>query len=411
MRRRPIRWRIAIVMVVVLGLSSCATEPERPASAVRLESLPPEARAVLAEAQSALDDGRYDDGLRAADRLDVLVPALPETALLRGRLRFAMGQLDEAADEYEEALRRDPGLEGVRHNLGNIAFHEHRFSDAARWYRAEAERFETPRPWHGLGGAYAALGRADSARLSYEHAMTLDPAYVPARISLAAWHEENGDLDAALALLTPLLSDNREDKDLAYRIGALHARAGNPDAAAPILRDVVEAEPWNFSALLALGQALQQQGDPEADTLLARAAAVREEQSVVERLERQLRTVPDNLGRQVALAEAYRRTGRLDDALETYQVALGQRPDNASLLTNVGVLLLQRNDTANGVAYLRRAVAADSTFGPAWINLWAHYGRTGDQRRAEEAFARARRHAPDHPAVQAFEQRRAAIKR
>ena len=398
---------LVVVLVAGSSLLGCKPEAERPSSEVRLEALSPEARSALAEAQQALDAGRFDDGFRALDRLDALSPAMPEAALLRGRLLFSIGRLDEAAHEYERALELDPSLEGVRHNLGNIAFQEHRFADAARWYRAEAERFDTPRPWHGLGGAYLSLGRADSARLAFERSIALAPDYVPARVSLAAWHEENGDLEAALALLTPALAKDPENVDLAYQVGSLYVRTGDPDAAVPLLRRVEEAETWNFSALLALGQALQQHGDPEAESVLARAAAVRKEQAVIERLERNVRDAPDDLNRRIALANAYRGTGQLRDALEAYQAALGQRPDNASLLTNIGVLLLQLDMPEAGLDHLRRAVAADSTFGPAWINLWAQYGRAGDQRRAEAAFARARRYAPDHPAVQAFEQRRA----
>lgn len=237
------RWHIIAVLLAGTGLAACEPEPQRAASEVRLEALSPEERSALAQAQDALDAGRFADGLRAADRLDALVPEMPESALLRGRLLFAVGRLDEAAREYEKALQRDVSLEGVRHNLGNIAFHEHRFADAVRWYRAEAERFDTPRPWHGLGGAYAALGRVDSARFAFKQAMTIDPDYVPARISLAEWHQENGDPDAALALLAPTLAEHPEDIDLAYRVGALHARTGNPGAAVPLLRSVVEAEP------------------------------------------------------------------------------------------------------------------------------------------------------------------------
>jgi tetratricopeptide (TPR) repeat protein len=391
--------------VLVVG---CGTEPPPAASEQRLSSLPSDVLAVLGEGQRALDEGRYAGGLDAVRRLDTLAPMLPEAAMLHGRLLASIGQRDEAAAAYREALARDSLLEGVRHNLGNLAFEDQRYADAARWYRAEAERFDTPRPWHGLGGAYNALGRADSARLAFEQAIDLAPDYFPARLSLAEWHETSGDFDAALALLEPSLTARFDDLTLAYRVGALRLRTGEPGAAESLLRRVVEAEPWNYGALLALGQSLQQQGDPDAELFFERAAIVREEQALVERLERQVRSAPADLGRRVALGDAYRRTGRHRDALETFRVALGQRPQNAPLLTNVGVLLLQLEAPEDGLAHLQRAVAIDSTFGPAWLNLWMHYGREGDIEQAEAAFARVRRYAPDHPAVRAFEQRRAA---
>ena len=396
------RWIATLVLLMLLA--GCGEEPVQP-SKNRLASLPPDVRAALAEGQRALDAGRYADGLRAADRLDALAPTLPEAALLRGRLHASAGQLDEAAAAYKRALRRDPELQGVRHNLGNLAFEGQRYIEAVRWYRAEAERFDAARPWHGLGGAYTALGRADSARFAFERAIARDSNYAPARVSLAEWHEANGDMMEALTLLEPELVRRPDDPDLGYRVGVLRERVGDAEGAELLLRRVVEAEPWNYGAALSLGRALQQQGDPEAQVFFDLAAAVREEQAVVEGLERQVRATPGDLARRVALADAYRRTGRLRDALEAYRVALGQRPENASLLTNVGVLLLQLGAPDGGVSYLRRAVASDSTFGPAWLNLWTHYERTGEIEQAEAAFEQVRRYAPDYPAMQALERR------
>ncbi|MEL7361866.1 MAG: tetratricopeptide repeat protein [Bacteroidota bacterium] len=398
------------MLVLCVGwLAGCAGEPERASSETRLASLSDAARSALAEGQQALDERRYADGLGAITRLDSLAPDLPEAALLHGRLLAAMGRRSDAAFAYEQALDRDSTLEGVRHNLGNLAFEDQRYADAARWYRAEAERFNTPRPWHGLGGSYTALGRADSVRIAFEHALALDPDYDPARRSLAEWYEADGDPDAALDLLRPLLDRHPDDLDLITQVGLLHARTERRDEAEPLLRQAIEAEPWNYAAMLALAQVLRQQEEgTEADALFEQATAVREAQAVVERLERQVRAAPSDLRRRVALADAYRQTGRFRDALATYQAALGQRPDNASLLTNAGVLRLQLGDTQAGLDLLGQAVAADPTFGPAWVNLWMHYGRTGDLQRAEAAFDEAQRYAPDHPAVQAFLRQRAA---
>lgn len=401
------RQALPFLLIALLAVG-CQPEPPPSAAAERLATLSPLARTQLQRGQQALDARAFARGLQHADTLARLAPGLPEADFLRGRLLFELGHYDEAQAAYEAALAADPALEGIRHNLGNIAFQQRRYTDAVRWYRAEADRFDAPRPWHGLGGTYTALGQADSARIAYETALARDSTYAPARRSLAAWHETEGDFAEALRLLRPLHARHPNDLDLTYRVGALLARTGQPTAAVPLLRRVVDAQPWQFSAGFALGQALQQAGQlEEAETVLAEADRVRTEQEAVEWLERRVRDNPTNAAHHAALADAFRRTGRLADARASYEVALGLRPDNLLLQTNLAVLHLQTGEAPTGVRLLTNVLRADSTYAEAWLNLWLHYGRTGDRRRAAVAYDRARRYAPDHPTLRAFEARRA----
>src|SRR5450432_4087616 len=94
-------------------------------------------------------------------------------------------------------------------------------------------------------------------------------------------------------------------------------------------------------------------------------------------------------------AAAAARAGRVDQALEAYQSALGLAPTNAGLHHNVGVLLSRRGDLNGAEEHLLEAERLDPT-SPASSLAIGHLlyaaGRIAD---AALAFERALRRAPD----------------
>lgn len=383
-------------------LAVACTRPADPPARPPLEA---GAARLVARAQAALEAGAFATGLTLADSAIARAPGAPEPYFVRGRLRYELGRLDEARADYERVLRLAPDYEGAWHNLGNVAFRRRWFREAVRAYRREAETHPAARPWHGLGGAYETLGRADSARLAYERALTLDPGYAPAHAALADWYLREGDDAQALSHARAALDAAPGDPAARARLGMLLVRTGDPAGAVPLLRAAVDARPWDYGAWFNLGRGLQALGDPSAPAVLARADSVRAEQAAVERLRREARTSPDNLAKQVELADALRRSGRLDKALQTYHVALSLRPGNLPLLNNLGTLYLQRGDTTEALARYRDVLRQDSTYAETWLNLALHYARTGHRKAAEDALRKAFDYGRDNPVVQRFRRR------
>lgn len=394
---------LAALPLLVLLVSGCARKEKHEQ---QLPSpLSPSAARLVAEAQQALDRKMYTVGLALADSAVAAAPAAPEPYVIRGLLAFELGRMEQARHDYERALRLAPDRAGIRHNLGNVAFRQRRFREALRYYREELERHPAPRPWHALGGAYETLGRADSARWAYEQALRLDSAYAPAHAALADWHQREGEFDAALRHARAALRRLPDDVDARARVGLLLVQSGRYEEAVPLLRSVVERQPWRYGAWFNLGQALQRLGREDARETLARAEQVRAEQAVVERLEREARTSPESFTKQVELADALRRSGRLEEAMATYHRALSLRPDHLGLQNNLATLYLQLGDTTEALARYRDILRQDSTFAETWLNLGLHYARTGRRTEAEAAWQKAVTYGADNPTIQAMRNR------
>ena len=361
---------------------------------------------LVRSAQRALDLRDYVQGLAFADSAIAQAPLAPDGHFVQGLIFFEWGRMDEALASWHEVQRMQPDYPGLAHNLGNVAFQQRRYRDALVLYTRETGQSGDPDPWHALGTTYEVLGRASEARDAYMRAVAVDSGYAPAYAALADWHEREGEVRAALAHARDALALDSVHVAYRYRVGALLHRTGEPAAAIPHLRAVLDAQPWNYRAAFSLGQSLRDMGrKDEAEAVLARAVRLQAEQQDVERHGREARTRSESVRAQWAYADALRRTGRLAEALHAYHVALGLRPEDLTLQTNVATLHAQAGRYDEAEAWFYRILQADSTHAEAWVNLGLLYLSTGRRARADTAWHRAFRYGEGNPAVEAFRER------
>ena len=186
-----------------------------------------------------------------------------------------------------------------------------------------------------------------------------------------------------------------------------HLQGGNPAAAEPLLRQLLEREPYNADGLHLLGLvAYQTRRAEEAEGLIARAIAaggddpafhsnhgavlnsLRRPADAEAACRRAVALAPDyaeahnNLGLALELQE------RPDEAAEIYRRAIALAPGNAQALNNLGNVLRRRDDLDGAVAVYREAVAAAPDFAMAQANLGAALREGG---LVDEALAAGRR--------------------
>jgi tetratricopeptide (TPR) repeat protein len=118
------------------------------------------------------------------------LPAVEEAHLLfdRGVIFDALGRLDLASSDYSATLLVMPRFAPALNNRANVYRRQNRLAEARRDYLASlaAGNPQPEFPWCGLGEIAEAEGDLVTARNSYAHAVTANPAYAVAAERLAA---------------------------------------------------------------------------------------------------------------------------------------------------------------------------------------------------------------------------------
>ena len=284
--------------------------------------------------------GDYQTALVWADSADAYAPGLTDTHFFRGLVYSALKRYSQAAVAYERALAIDPEYQGARYNLGINATRQGKLQEAIGHFLEEERAYPTSPLYLEMGRTYAQLGEADSAKAAYRQALALDPANATAHLWLGQLHEDLGELDSALAHSQAGLGLHPENLDYRYVVGAQLYRLGRLDEAVTHLRPVAEEQAWHHGAQYNLSQALIRLGrGEEAERYQQRAEEAQVLLQEIDEAEEATRRVPTGLRHWLNLSDAYRRAGRLDDAIEAYQVAATLEPSNLYLQNNLANLL------------------------------------------------------------------------
>jgi Flp pilus assembly protein TadD len=223
-----------------------------------------------------------------------------------------------------------------------------------------------------LGRNCIALGQWSAAAAIFRRILEADPAHAEAAAALAT--AESGAAQApAVARNDPCPCGSGKRYKHCHGAGAgaspavaepgvasklkqalsLHAR-GEADAALPLYREVLAADPDNPTAQHYLGVIHYQRGNlAEGLPLLERAVAARPDEPEFH----------NNLGLALAAAD------RQSEAIAQYRAALSLQPDHAVAWNNLGLTLQARNEVRAGIDAFRHALALKPDFTRARWNL------------------------------------------
>ncbi|MHC5006720.1 MAG: tetratricopeptide repeat-containing sulfotransferase family protein [Planctomycetota bacterium] len=144
---------------------------------------------------------------------------------------LAAGQLDQARSLCEGILDRQKNNARAMAMLGQIAFTQNRFEDAAsHMLQASALRPKALAPYLVLAEIRTFQGRFDDAVALCDKVLRLDPDSAQAIGGKADAYEKSGQRDKARALLRPLIEQGRETTQQAIVQARLDAHDRNFDA-------------------------------------------------------------------------------------------------------------------------------------------------------------------------------------
>lgn len=171
--------------------------------------------------------------------------------------------IGDAIALYGEYLLRVPDDGQAHHNLALLYLKQGREAEAAVEFEIAAQLIapDTPEAATNLGVGYFHRGELEIALLLYEHALELDPQFMPARYHAGIACLYLGQLENAVTALEVVVQAEPDFIDAAINLGVAYNTAGRSAEAIAVFEALLQHDPPNPSAVLNLGYALLESGN------------------------------------------------------------------------------------------------------------------------------------------------------
>ncbi|MGH9158763.1 MAG: tetratricopeptide repeat protein [Vicinamibacteraceae bacterium] len=341
-----------------------------------------------AEGEKALAEQRYDQAVRAFEKLRELAPESAEVHAKLGLVYYQTRDFARAVQALQRAVTLKPTLPKIDVLLAMSRSELGRYAEALPGLRNGFQQASDP-PLRRSAGlhlmrAYAGLEKDDAA--------------VEIALALSRLHPDDpevlyhaGRLFANFAYLqTVRLSQVAPESVWRHQAaGEAHESLGQLDAALRSYRRVLALDPDRPGVHYRLGRVLlsrsAQLGANEA-SLTARSEAAKA-------FEQELVLDPTNADAAYELGEIHRRSGDLGRARELFEEAVRHYPDLEQARVGLGRVLIATDKPQQAVPHLETAVSLDPELDVAFFHLaQAHraLGHVEESRRALAEFKRLR---------------------
>ncbi|WP_404422138.1 tetratricopeptide repeat protein [Nibricoccus sp. IMCC34717] len=335
-------------------------------------------------------------------------PALNNLAYLYAERFNRVTDANELASRARELAPNDPYAADT---LGWILYRQGKYSWALSLIKEAAEKLPgSGEIQYHLGMTHYRLGDEAAARLAFESALRLEPAFNgrdDAAARLALLTSEN----SSTADLKHLLEQTPDDPIALNRLAAAHIREGRPKDAIELFQKLLKASPDSLVAKRGLARAQLAakdyaaaietardvrktvKEDGEMAAVLGRAAwATGDRRYAYSMLQEAVRRLPDDAGLRTDFAHAAYSQGRLQEALTAAPKLLQATGDAPT--ARVAALLDQGRkaaDLATARKALEDALALYPEFTPAMRELAVRLAAAGgDDAKAYEYASKAR---------------------
>jgi tetratricopeptide (TPR) repeat protein len=196
--------------------------------------------------------GRASEAAKDFRKVIELNPSFPAAHRGLGRILLDEGSAEEAGGELARALELDPRLKETRIYLASALLRKGAAAEAAETLRQAIELGEADSlAFALLGVATERAGKVDESLAHFNRAIEMDSSNATAREGRARIMESRGETARAIEDYT-LAYRAQPSTELAVKLAQLHTRAGQPQAAIQIYRNLVRERPEDFTLRAAL---------------------------------------------------------------------------------------------------------------------------------------------------------------
>lgn len=338
-----------------------------------LEENPGSVRGLFTQGKFLLMDGQYEE---AAAKLRRVIDEQPRSNahLLLGVSYVRMGQAELARSEFLRAVQLDADNQMARVQLSAIyqsmGEHELAVEEATAAlrgrnrfdYRALLVLAEANRSLNRAEQTVKALDRIPLQRLEGEEART-------ARVNVARLYRSVNEFDKAQSVLEAGMEGQPDDMRLLVEQVLADVAARDPHGALARLNTAIEEH--GDSSLLRATRGRVYMGFTRNGQLVFPSEAEAD-------LKKAIELEPGRADAYASLAQLYRQTGRLQDAVDTYAKAAQKDPTNPEAHLVLGTLYEQAGRLEEAVKEYEVAVRLDSKQAIARNNLAWLLAQTGD---------------------------------
>jgi tetratricopeptide (TPR) repeat protein len=298
-----------------------------------LEENPNSVAGLMTLGKALLLESKYEEAIGKLQRVVDEQPSA-QAHLLLGWGYSGMRQDELARSELLRSLQLDPDSYAARAELASLYLRmgEREFA-LEEAQKALSQRREDPRILLILAEAQAGMGRNEDALRTLERvSLEGEPRVRRYRLVLARLYRRLGALEQAREHLEAVLRDHPADAAALRELVAMDLQARNPERALERLNEIIPQNP-DAGELYALRGRLWL-GFKRGDELAFATEAEQDFKTAIEKS-------PDRLEGYGGLASLYRRTGRLDEAIATFERARDTRPEDPTVRLILAILLEQ----------------------------------------------------------------------
>jgi tetratricopeptide (TPR) repeat protein len=315
-------------------------------------------------ADLAIRNQRADDALRYAERLLQIDPNNTGARLVRTSAWALNGRYAEVRAELRRILARNPDLTEVSLQMATLGLETRNYAESEQIFRRLYQsKKDDVRPARGLVALYM-VQREPQKALTIAREEAGRSRNPQARELLASTAAQAGNLNLALSTAEGLSADFPRDPDHWIFVGEIYQRKGQLDQAISSFRTAQTVAPGNAIAPSRLSAALAQANRlDEAMEICRHTLKIRPDDPIVmnslawysalagKNLEeaagysqRAVHLDPRNSAFADTAGMVYLKSGKLDEALQTFQRLVRQESNNVTFRTHLATVLIQRGE-------------------------------------------------------------------